>query len=69
MRFQQYYAFVLYGFLTVLKLFDEINTLINNNKNGTTKTTWRKSNFRIYEANNRENCLLVDFHIATLAIY
>lgn len=37
MRFQQYYAFILYGFMTVLKLFGEINTLIGYNKEGTTQ--------------------------------
>lgn len=36
MRFQQYYAFLLYGFMTVLRLFGEINSLIGYNKEGTT---------------------------------
>lgn len=37
MRFQQFYAFFLYGFMTVLKLFGEINTMIGYNKEGVTK--------------------------------
>ncbi len=37
MRFQQYYAFLLYGFMTVAKLFGEINTLIGYNKEGRTQ--------------------------------
>jgi linoleoyl-CoA desaturase len=36
-RFQQYYAFLLYGFMTVLKLFGEIGTLIGYNKEGATE--------------------------------
>ena len=36
-RFQQFYAFPLYGFMTLLRLFDDIGTLVQHNKAGTTK--------------------------------
>lgn len=35
-RYQQYYAFFFYGFMTLMRLFDEIFTLIKYNKQGIT---------------------------------
>ncbi len=37
MRFQQFYAFFLYGFMTFLKLFSEINIMIGYNREGVTQ--------------------------------
>lgn len=37
-RFQQFYAFPLYGLMTLLRLIDDFSTLIKNNKSGATST-------------------------------